>query len=214
MRQKEEMRLKILMCSHTYDSCTCVSGITYNIEILKELHFKYPLLRRIKPWNISPKKTGKHTLQLAINVPCWKICGSRRCAPRAAARGNPTRSKSAYFLSDFARTPGAYALIVTMLRALRSVVSSSSETSGISAPSYMCMHSLCLAPASCTMVFSELIHNLKGMHVRYHCLLLLKGTLKVSFGARKRVLKEFLKQNHGECNAHFFASCTVCLARC
>jgi len=31
MRQKEEMRLKILMCSHTYDSCTCVSGITYNV---------------------------------------------------------------------------------------------------------------------------------------------------------------------------------------
>ena len=31
MRQKEDMPLKILGCSHTYDSCTCVSGITYNL---------------------------------------------------------------------------------------------------------------------------------------------------------------------------------------
>jgi len=108
----------------------------------------------------------------------------------------------------------AYALIVTMLRALRSVVSSSSETGGTFPPSYMCMHSACLAPASCTMVFSQLIHTLKGIRVRYHCLLPLKGHLNVSFGARQHVLNGFLKQNYGGCNAHFFASYTVCLAQC
>ena len=32
MRQKEDMRLKILMCIHTYDSCTCVSGITEGMD--------------------------------------------------------------------------------------------------------------------------------------------------------------------------------------
>ena len=73
MRQKEEMRLKILMCSHTWFLYLCFWHHLQCIEILKELHFKYSLLRRIKTWNISPKKTGKHTLQLVTNVPCWKI---------------------------------------------------------------------------------------------------------------------------------------------
>jgi len=107
----------------------------------------------------------------------------------------------------------AYALIVTMLRALRSEVSSSSETGGTFPLSYMCIHSACLAPASCTMVFSQLIHTLKGMHVHYHCLLPLKGNMNVSFGARQHVLNGYFKQNYGECKTHFFASYTVCLAR-
>jgi len=99
-----------------------------------------------------------------------------------------------------------------MLRALRSVVSSSSETGATFPPSYMCMHSVSLARASCTMVFSECMHTLKGMHVHSHCLFLLKGRLKVLFGAQQRVLNEFLKQKYGECSAHFLASYTVCLA--
>jgi len=52
------------------------------------------------------------------------------------------------------------------------------------------------------------------MHVHYHCLLPLKGNMNVWFGARQHVLNGYLKQNYGECNAHFFASYTVCLARC
>jgi len=108
----------------------------------------------------------------------------------------------------------AYALIVTMLRALRSVVSRSSETGGIFPPSYMCMHSVCLAPARCTMVFFQLIHTLKGMHVHYHCLLPLMPNMNVWFGARQQVLNGYLKQNYGECNTHFFANFTVCLSRC
>ena len=108
----------------------------------------------------------------------------------------------------------AYALIVTVLRALRSVVSRSSETGETFPPSYMCMYSACLVSASCTMVFSQLIHTLKGIHVHYHCLPPLKGNMNVSFGARQRVLNGYLQQNCGECNAHFFASYTVCLARC
>jgi len=108
----------------------------------------------------------------------------------------------------------AYTLIVTMLRALRSVVSRSSETGETFPPSYMCMHSACIESASCTMVFSQLIHTLKGIHVHYHCLPPLKDNMNVSFGARQHVLNGYLQQNCGECNAHFFASYTVCLARC
>jgi len=93
-----------------------------------------------------------------------------------------------------------------------SVVSSSSETGATSPPSYMCMHSVSPARASCTIVFSECMHTLKGMHVHSHYLLLLKGLLKVSFGVQQRVLNEFLKQKYGECSAHFLASYTVCLA--
>jgi len=74
------------------------------------------------------------------------------------------------------------------------------------------MHSVSFARASCTMVFSQCMHTLKGMYVSYHCLLPLKGRLEVSFGARQRVLNEFLKQKYGECNAHFLASYTVCIA--
>ena len=49
----------------------------------------------------------------------------------------------------------AFALIVTWQRALRSVVSSSSETGATSPSSYMCMHSVSLARASCmSSIFS------------------------------------------------------------
>ena len=75
----------------------------------------------------------------------------------------------------------AYALIVTVLRAMRSVVSRSSETGETFPPNYMCMHSACLESARCTMVFSQLIYTLKGIHVHYHCLLPLKGNMNVSF---------------------------------
>jgi len=104
----------------------------------------------------------------------------------------------------------AYALIVTMMRALRSVVSSSSETGGTFPPRYMCIHSVCLAPTSCTTVFSQLIHTLKGMYVRYHCLFPLKGHLNVSFGARQHVPNRYLKQIM-ESVIHTFSPVILCV---
>jgi len=49
----------------------------------------------------------------------------------------------------------AFALIVNMLRALRSVYSNSSQTGATSQPSYVCVHSVCLARASCITVLCE-----------------------------------------------------------
>ena len=108
MRHKEEVCLKILMCRHTYHSCTCVSGITYNwLKFWKNCTSNTPFLRRIKTWNMSPKKKDrKHTLLLNTNVPSsilfgWRrMCSMGRCAGHCA-----TRSKSAFFSSDFASSP-------------------------------------------------------------------------------------------------------------
>jgi len=59
----------------------------------------------------------------------------------------------------------AFALIRTWQRALRSVVSSSSETGATSPPSYICMHSVSLARASCIGVFSEALRSF--MRIRF-----------------------------------------------
>ena len=47
------------------------------------------------------------------------------------------------------------ALIVNMLRALRSVYSNLSQTDATSPPGYVCVHSVCLARASCIRVLCE-----------------------------------------------------------
>ena len=57
------------------------------------------------------QKNWKHTLLLATNVPSPKISSGRRIRSAGLSSGRcaghcATRSKSAYFLSDFARTPG------------------------------------------------------------------------------------------------------------
>jgi len=61
----------------------------------------------------------------------------------------------------------AFALIRTWQRALRSVVSSSSETGATSSPSYICMHSVSLARASCIGGFSEAL--CRFMRIRFDC---------------------------------------------
>jgi len=76
------------MRRHTYDSCTCVSGITYNsLKIWKNCTSNTPFLRKIKTWNMSSKKT-RDTISclLLMYLPHFF------CAPRAAARGTALRA--------------------------------------------------------------------------------------------------------------------------
>ena len=61
----------------------------------------------------------------------------------------------------------AFALIRTWQRALRSVVSSSSETGATSPPSYICRHSVSLARASCIGVLPEALRSF--MRIRFDC---------------------------------------------
>jgi len=60
-----------------------------------------------------------------------------------------------------------FVLIRTWQRALRSEVSSSWETGATSPPSYICIHSVSLACASCIGVFSEALRSC--MRIRFDC---------------------------------------------
>ena len=85
------------MCRYTYDSCACISGITYNSwKFWKNCTSITPFLGRMKTWNMSPKKT-RNTLScsLLMYVP-QKFAADAEYAPQAAARG----FQSACFLSD------------------------------------------------------------------------------------------------------------------
>ena len=60
-----EACLKFLMRRHTYDSCTCVSGITYNsLKFWKNCTSNASFLRRLETWNMSPKTPKTHSPQL------------------------------------------------------------------------------------------------------------------------------------------------------
>jgi len=60
MRSKEEVCLKIFKCRHTYDSCTCISGITYNsLRTWKNCTSNTVFLRRIK--TCHPKRPETHS---------------------------------------------------------------------------------------------------------------------------------------------------------
>jgi len=97
MRQKEDMCLKILVCRHTYGSCTCVSGITYNLlKFEKNCTSIIPFLRRIKSWNMSPKRTGNTlSCSLLMYLPQKFPADAEyalRASPRVAARGTALRA--------------------------------------------------------------------------------------------------------------------------
>ena len=71
----------VFVCRHTYDSCTCISGIIYNsLKFWKNCTSITLFIRRIETWNMS--KDRKHPLMFATNQQ-----SSKNCAPQAAARG-------------------------------------------------------------------------------------------------------------------------------
>jgi len=141
MRQKEDMRLKILMCSHTYNSCTCVSGITYNsLKFWKNCTSITLFLRWIKTWNMWPKKTGNTlSCSLLMYIP-QKFAADAECAPRAAARGTALCAVKVLTSCRILPEPlnGAMALSRHSIREQR-LLRRKDSTSGRSSPSRMCI---------------------------------------------------------------------------
>jgi len=80
--------------------------IHWNFE---RLHFYHPLFKENKNMKYVTQKDRKHTLLLATNVPSSNFFGWRRMRSAGHCAGHSaTRTRSAYFLSDFARTPGFF----------------------------------------------------------------------------------------------------------
>jgi len=82
--------------------------IYWNFE---RIALQLPPFYGIKDMKYVTQKDRKHTLLLATNVPSSKKSGWRQIRSAGRCAGHcATRSKSAYFLSDFARTPGLESL--------------------------------------------------------------------------------------------------------